>query len=546
MPTYQYRRAYDMLMNSKTRHSLDFDRVLSDLLPSSPFGNKCKGDMKPYFSSDAEKLALELNRVFEMKELLINQLEVIREIKVNLKQIKDIRRSIERCINGGILNQVELFELKSLLFVMHNLSKYQVKLRWNIDKRYKIIELPKVLELLDPQGSGIRAFYIYDEYSTKLKVIRSAKTSKEQHLEQMRKQAIIQIESETGLKLKVTGEFIANKNQHELVSKLASCSSLQQTGETFINFTYKIKSNNEMADCLKEIEDLKGEELLEEAEVLQQISVNLAFQGTDILANVDAIGEFDLLIAKGELALRHNGVKPELSLDGKCSIKGGVNPIVQKELHKKGKHYMPISVELSEGVTLITGANMGGKTVSLKMVGLLACMAQYGLLVPACNMSFQPFDFIYISCGDEQSVDLGLSTFGGEIKSITEIISKSKDRGLVLLDELARGTNPKEGYAISYALIDYLIKKPSISLITTHLEGLEREELRHFQVKGLLDVDFSTITDYGDISKYMDYNLIEVKGEMGIPEDAIKIARIMGIPEEIITKSEQIMRERYK
>jgi DNA mismatch repair protein MutS2 len=540
------RRAYDMLMNSKTRHSLSFDRVLSDLNPSSPFGNKCKGDMKPYFSSDAEKLALELNRVFEMKELIVNQLEVIREIKANLKQIKDIRKSIERCINGGILNQVELFELKSLLFIMQSLSIYQSKLRIKVEKKRKILELPKVVELLDPQGSGLRAFYIYDEYSEKLRTIRSAKNAKERCLEQLRKQAIEQIESETGLKLKVTGEFTVNKNQHDLVSKLANCQGLQQSAETFINFTYKIKSDNEMFECLKEIEDLKGEELLEEAEILQQLSEKLAVYGADILENIDAIGELDLLIAKGELALRHNGVKPELSSNGKCSIKDGINPIVQKELHKKGKHYMPISVELSEGVTLITGANMGGKTVSLKMVGLLVCMAQYGLLVPASYMSFQPFEFIYISCGDEQSVDLGLSTFGGEIKSITEVISRSKDRGLVLLDELARGTNPKEGYAISYALIDYLIKKPCISLVTTHLEGLERKELRHFQVKGLRDMDFSTITDYGDISKYMDYNLIEVKGEMGVPEDAIKIARIMGIPEEIVTQAEQVMKNKYK
>jgi dsDNA-specific endonuclease/ATPase MutS2 len=301
-----------------------------------------------------------------------------------------------------------------------------------------------------------------------------------------------------------------------------------------------------MAGCIKEIVDLKAAEHLEEAEILKQISSELAVHGADILINTDAIGELDLLIAKGELALRHNGVKPELTIDGICSIKDGINPIVQKELHKKMKQYMPISAELSEGITLITGANMGGKTVSLKMIGLLVCMAQYGLLVPARYMRFQPFEFVYISCEDEQSVDLGLSTFGGEIKSITEVISKSNKRGLVLLDELARGTNPKEGYAISYALIDYLIKKPCISLITTHLEGLERPDITHLQVKGLRDVDFNLITDYGDISQYMDYSLIEVKGEMGIPEDAIKISRIMGMPEEIITRAEQVMKTKYK
>jgi DNA mismatch repair ATPase MutS len=533
-----------MLMNSKTRQSLDFDRVLSDLQPSSPFGNKCKGELKPYFSSDAEKLALELNKVFEMKELLVNQLEIIRGIKTNLKQIKDIRRSIERCIHGGTLNQVELFELKSLLFIMYSLNTYQSKLRWHIEKKYKIYELPKVLALLDPQGSGIRAFYIYDEYSERLRAIRLAKAASEQRLEQLRKQAIEQIEKETGLKLKITGEYTANKNQHELLSRLSSCQSLLQSGETLVNVTYKIKSNDEMAECRKEMADLRGAELLEEAEVLQQLSEKLAAHGEELLANIDAIGELDLLIAKGELALRYNGVKPELTMDGKCSIKDGINPIVEKELQKKGKHYIPISAGLSEGVTLITGANMGGKTVSLKMVGLLVCMAQYGLLVPAKHMSFQPFDFVYISCGDDQSVDLGLSTFGGEIKSITEVISKSNQRGLVLLDELARGTNPKEGFAISYALIDYLMKKPCISVITTHLEGLERADLTHLQVKGLRDVDFGSITDYGDISQYMDYNLIEVKGEMGIPEDAIKISRIMGMPEEIITRAENIMKRR--
>jgi hypothetical protein len=78
------------------------------------------------------------------------------------------------------------------------------------------------------------------------------------------------------------------------------------------------------------------------------------------------------------------------------------------------------------------------------------------------------------------------------------------------------------------------------------LEGLERRDLKHLQVKGLCDLDFSAITDYGDIAQYMDYSLIEVKGEMSIPEDAIKISRIMGMPEEIVTRAEQVMRVKYK
>jgi len=535
-----------MLMDAKTRQSLDFDRVLHDLLPSSPFGLTCKNEMKPYFSADAENLAVELDKVLEMKGLITTQPEIIREIKGNLKLIKDIRRSVQRCIEGGVLSQVELFELKSLVFIMHGIHAYERRLRWHMEERYQVRELPRVLELLDPQGTGIRAFYIYDEYSERLSNIRNLKTAKEHELEQLKKKAIEQVENETGLKLKSTGEYTVGKNQQELLAKLTSCEGLHQSGETLVNITYKITFNQAMADCKKEIVDLKGEELLEEAKVLEELSKDLAKHGQDIVRNIEAIGELDFLIAKGELALRYNGVKPELTRDGRCSIKNGINPIVDKELRKKGKKYLPVSTELSGGVTLITGANMGGKTVSLKMLGLLVCMAQHGLLVSAEKMSFQLFDFVYISCGDEQSVNLGLSTFGGEIKSVTEVLERADQRGLVLLDELARGTNPKEGYAISYALIDYLMKKPCVCVITTHLEGLERQGVRHLQVKGLRNVDFSNIAEYGDIAQYMDYSLIEVKGEMGVPEDAIKISRIMGMPEEILSKAEDIMREKYK
>lgn len=533
-----------MYIDKKTRHLLDFDKVLSDLHPSSPFGNRCKNEMLPYLPDDAEKLAQELQRVEEMKGFILSRPEIIKGIKANLKQIKDIYRSIERCISGGILSQVELFELKSLIFIMHSINHYQRKLPWNIDESYKVYELPEVMELLDPTHSQIRSFYIYDEYSDKLAQIRVMKAEKERALEVLKKKEIEQVEEITGIKLKSTGEVIVNKNKDELIRRLNSCEYLKQTGETYINITYKIKPNDKMSDLTKEIEELKGEELVEEAKVLEQISGKLAEHGEDIIKNITAIGKFDLLCAKGELALRHNGVKPELLHSRTLNIKNGINPIVQKELSKSGKKYMPISVELSEGVTLITGANMGGKTVSLKLMGLLVCMAQYGLLVPAEQMSFGIFDFIYISCGDEQSIDLGLSTFGAEIKGIIEVISKSDQRGLVLMDELARGTNPKEGYAISSAIIAYLIKKHCISIITSHLEGLERNGIRHLQVKGLSHIDFSDIKDYEDISQYMDYSLVEVKGEAGIPHDAIKISKIMGMPEEIISQAEQIMKNR--
>lgn len=533
-----------MFVDDRTRYLLDFDKVLSDLHTSSPFGNRCKSEMKPYMADDAEKLAHELQRAYEMKGLIESQPEIISEIKVNLKQIKDIHRSIERCISGGVLSQVELFELKSLVFIMHSISAHQNKLVWDMPENCKVWELPEVLELLDPQHSGIRSFHIYDEYSEKLAQIRILKAAKERELGAIRNQEIQRVEAATGIKFKSTGEVIINKSQEELQRRLDSCEGLIQSNETFVNFTYKIKPTPEMKSLIKDIEDLKGEEVIEEAKVLEQLSERLALHGQAIMKNIAAIGAFDLLCAKGEMALRYNGVKPDIISERAVNIASGINPVVQKELSKKGKNYMPITIKLNKGVTLITGANMGGKTVSLKLMGLLVCMAQYGLLVPAEQMSFGMMDFIYISCGDEQSVDLGLSTFGAEIKGIIRAIENADLEGLVLMDELARGTNPKEGYAISCAIIDYLVRKSCVSVITTHLEGLERKGVKHLRVKGLDEIDFSNIEDYEDISEHMDYSLIEVKGENGIPHDAIKISRIMGMPEEIVNQAELIMKKK--
>jgi len=148
---------------------------------------------------------------------------------------------------------------------------------------------------------------------------------------------------------------------------------------------------------------------------------------------------------------------------------------------------------------------------------------------------------IYISAGDEQSIDMGLSTFGAEIRSVKEALVKSEEEGLILIDELARGTNPHEGYAISKAIINYLSDKPGITVITTHFDGLVREGIKHLQVKGLRNIDFDNIKASDEISEHMDYTLIEVEGESRVPQDAINISRLMGIPEDILHQAEEIM-----
>ncbi|HYE81031.1 MAG TPA: DNA mismatch repair protein MutS [Clostridia bacterium] len=530
-----------MLMDERTKSILDFERVLAELHPMTPYGQKLKNNIRAFEVCEREQLLRELERVAEIKQLINLQRAVFVEIRTQMRQVKDIRKSVERCIAGGVLSIVEFFELKNFVFIAKSISESQKALQWAIPDKYRVNGLHWVETVLDPENTGIKTFYIYDNYSETLAEIRKQKALCEHKLNSLRKEAIKKAEAELSIPVRPSGEITVSKSQTSLLDKLKNNAMVQGVGETYINVTYRVRPSEEMLELMKTIETMKGEEAVEEALILEKLSYEISCRGSEILEVMEAMAEFDLLVAKAYLANGYNGVKPLICDTTKLVIVNGRHPLVEAGLRKKGKHFTPISVNLDKGVALITGANMGGKTVSLKMIGLLAAMAQYGFLVPADHMEIGMNAFIYISAGDEQSIDMGLSTFGAEIRSVKEALQRADEEGLILIDELARGTNPHEGYAISKAIIGYLEDKPVKIVITTHFDGLVKPGIRHLQVKGLRNIDFNSIKASDEISDYMDYTLIEVEGESRIPQDAINISRLMGIPEEILKNAEEIM-----
>ncbi|KUO69462.1 MAG: hypothetical protein APF77_07445 [Clostridia bacterium BRH_c25] len=530
-----------MLMDEKTKSLLDFERVLAELHPMTPFGQKLKSNIKAFEACEKEQLLEELDRVAAIKQLINSQRPVFVEIRTHMRQIKDIRKSVERCIAGGVLSVVEFFELKNFVYIVKSVSESQKALQWAIPNKYAVNELQWVEAVLDPENTGIKTFYIYDNYSEALAEIRKQKALCEHKLDILKKEAVKKAEAELGIPIRSSGEITVSKSQTNLLDRLKNNAMVQGAGETYINVTYRVRPSEDMLELIRSIEIMKGEEAVEEAFILERLSSRISGRGSEILEVMAAIAEFDLLVAKAYLANGYNGIKPLICDNVKLTIHNGRHPLVEAGLRKKGKPFTPVSVNLDKGVALITGANMGGKTVSLKMIGLLAAMVQHGFLVPADHMETGMNAHIYISAGDEQSIDMGLSTFGAEIRSVKEALVKSEEEGLILIDELARGTNPHEGYAISKAIINYLSDKPGITVITTHFDGLVREGIKHLQVKGLRNIDFDNIKASDEISEHMDYTLIEVEGESRVPQDAINISRLMGIPEDILHQAEEIM-----
>ena len=196
---------------------------------------------------------------------------------------------------------------------------------------------------------------------------------------------------------------------------------------------------------------------------------------------------------------------------------------------------------------------MGGKTISLKLSGLIPIMAQHGYFVPCESAEIGLSNYIRILIGDSQSLERGLSSFGSEMEELKEILNQAADRSLILIDEIASGTNPVEGLALTRSIVDYMAEKPYIVLLTTHYEMVTNDrKIRNLQVKGLADVNFRNLNSelslattqrarIDIIGNYMDYHLIEVDSEAQVPKDAINIANMLGLPDIIIEKANEYL-----
>lgn len=245
---------------------------------------------------------------------------------------------------------------------------------------------------------------------------------------------------------------------------------------------------------------------------------------------LETAGRLDLLLAKGHFANKYRLSVPTLTETYIHYTALRYLPIEQR-LRDLNKEFQPIDISLNEGVTLITGANMGGKTITLKSLAMAQAMMQFGFGIPARKGGVAPVKKIALSIGDSQSANEGLSSFGSEILQIDQILNDaaSDDIMLILIDEPARTTNPEEGKAIVSAIMDILGKRRSISVLTTHYSNIKSNcvRLKVRGVKDTLPADSKKILP-GSLMNFMDYSLVP-DDTSDVDREALAIARLLGI-----------------
>ncbi len=487
-----------MSLNFAQQENIGFRYVVDALRCDSPYGDARVRRLRFYGSHEKDALLKDLRNICAVMATLEEKSDRYGRIERLMMQLKDIRRSVERCREIA-LNEVELFELKRFLLQSELIAPVFAEI--NEAAKLQDIEIlaqSEALKLLDLDGQHAATFFIPDVYS---KTLRAARKEKRRVEEELRR---------------AQGE----KERAPLMAERAKLAAVEDDEERHIRA--------ELSEGLRPFLD-------------------------GILGCMDAIGMFDFTLARAKLARRCGGVMPELTEDV-IEMEDMVNPRIAEALQERKRSFTPVSISMGKGATVITGANMGGKSVALKTIALNAYVLSAGILPFAKQAKLPLFDGVHIVSEDLENVDRGLSSFGAEIVRFNEVLDEcglsEKAKGqasgkhMLLLDEFARGTNPEEGAMIVKAVTRFLNRRDTFSVLTTHYDGVAEEAAAHYEVVGLRDmntdkvkteIDAARKEDGADvIAAHMNYGLYRVEKEQGCPRDALNICRLLSLEGEIL------------
>ena len=473
-----------MELTLQQQQDIGLDFVLDRLLPLSPLGREKKRALAPYAPSEREALQRELDNLG--KAVALGDHPALRGFRQGLMQVRDIRATVTG-LGQRDLDQVELFELKRYLLLLRGLAAdfaaLQASARW---EDLALQEVPEALAILDPEHSGNPAFSLRDQWSEELAAVREEKRAVEKQIAQA-----------------------AEQDREALLLRRTAI-------------------------------------VLRESEAEQRLCADLSQKLTpyqDALAqSLDMLGRLDLLFAKAALVRELGCVQPVLT-DNELSFVNMVHPDIWDSLKRQGAAFTPLSLSLDPGAAVLTGANMGGKSVCLKTLALNVYLTHCGLFPCAEEAAVPFFDGLCLVRGEGEDGREGLSSFGGELMA-ADAAARAVQRGfcLVLFDEFARGTNPAEAVKLQQGALSYFGASGSICLFVTHYEAVAARASRRFLTRGVRDLDVSEgrrmIEAGADkltvLRRFMDYGVEEIT-DAAVPQKALSVAELLGVEEGLLS-----------
>lgn len=510
-------------MDYKVIKALEFNKII-EILKGEAVSSMAKTQMDQLFP---------LTEVREIEDLLEETTEGRKIVTYKgpfpIRRIFDCSRSIGFAMKGGTLTGAELLALLNTVQTVKSVKNF---LRDEVLESCPIIsgindQLTETRDLeVEIERCILSEDEISDHASPELKHIRR----KIGQLNETLRHKLNGIISNSSTKEMLQEPIFTLRNGRYVVpvkqgyrSRFSGIIHDQSsTGATlFIEPSVVVEINNQ----LREAEINEKQEI---QRILKALSEAVALWGDPLIENQKQLTRLDFISAKAKLSLKFKGVAPLLNDKPYIHIINGRHPLIPKE------KVVPITIENGDAyrTLVITGPNTGGKTVTLKTVGLLTLMAQCGLHIPCDEGSeIGVFKEIFIDIGDEQSIEQSLSTFSSHMTHVVSMIKKVNEKSLVLLDELAAGTDPTEGAALAIAILDHFYDKGAITMATTHYTELKKYALvTEGVMNGSVEFDVETLSPT--------YRLT-----IGTPgsSNAFEISRKLGLGNAIIEKANQLI-----
>ena len=512
-------------MNQKTLTKLEFDKIISllEAEAGSFRGRQLCHRLKPM-------TALEKINTYQ-EQTAAAYTRIVRKGRISFSDAAPVEESMKRLEIGGALSITELLRICRLLSNTARAKSYgrhdtQEDAADCLDAYFDQLE-PLTVLTNEIERCIISEEEISDDASSTLKQIRRSIGNINDKVHSTLSGLV-----NGSLRTYLQDPIITMRGDRYCIPVKAEYRSQVQglihdqssTGSTlFIEPMAVVKLNND----LKELYAKEQEEI---QVILARLSEDTAQYIEEIRANYRAMTDLDFIFARGALALSMRASRPVLNAEGRIHIREGRHPLLDQ------KKVVPITVSLGEDFTLliVTGPNTGGKTVSLKTVGLFTLMGQAGLHIPAGDRSeLAVFHQVYADIGDEQSIEQSLSTFSSHMTNIVSFLRKVDERSLVLFDELGAGTDPTEGAALATAILSHLHQRNIRTMATTHYSELKVYALSTPGVE-------NACCEFDVESLRPTYRLL-----IGIPgkSNAFAISGKLGLPDYIIEDAKKLLSE---
>ena len=486
-------------------------------------------------SAEAKQRALRLRPETEPEEVLrlLDQTDAARNLiglrgSPSFSGVKPVAEALDRADRGGALNTRELLTIADLLTAARRAKEYfndEAAEKTAIDHLFLSLHGNRFLEEKIKRAIPDEDT-IADAASTELADIRRHMRAAQAKSRQILQRIISspsygKILQETIITQR-DGRFVVPVKAEHKGDLPGLVHDISSTGATlFVEPMGVVQANNEFIE-------LQAKEQKEIDRILAEFSAEAAAHREDIQWDYDTLVHLDLIFARGELSYKMNAVRPEIRRDGSIRLRKARHPLLDP------RTAVPIDIELGDtfDTLVITGPNTGGKTVTLKTLGLLTLMAQCGLHIPAGDRSaLSVYEGVLADIGDEQSIEQSLSTFSAHMVNIVQILKEADRRSLVLFDELGAGTDPVEGAALAISVIQHVRRLGARVAATTHYAELKTFAMTTPGVENAsCEFDVETLAPT--------YRLL-----IGIPgkSNAFAISRRLGLPEDVIAAAQEQM-----